>query len=205
MSREGPDQPQFLELPRPELRGSTSLEETLASRRSVRSFSNQNLSQAELSQLLWSAQGVTSPEGDRTAPSAGGLLPLETYVVSAEGVFRYDPPAHRLERISHVDLRPQLFRAALEQEPVLRAPVTVVLAAVYQRTASKYGARRSRRYVHMEVGHAAQNLLLQAVALGLGAVVIGAFEDDEVQAALELPADHRPVYLIPVGEPRDRL
>jgi SagB-type dehydrogenase family enzyme len=205
MLRKSPAKPETLVLPSPRLRGATSLEEALVARRSVRSFSGRDLSPEELSQLLWSAQGITNSEGDRTAPSAGGLLPLETYVVSAEGVFRYDPPAHRLERISHVDLRPQLFRAALEQEPVLRAPVTVVLAAVYQRTASKYGARRSRRYVHMEVGHAAQNLLLQAVALGLGAVVIGAFEDDRVQAALSLPADHQPLYLIPVGEARHRL
>ena len=175
----------------------------MAARRSVRSFAARGLSRAEVGQLLWAAQGITNREGDRTAPSAGGLLPLETYVVSSECVYHYEPRSHRLKPIAHGDRRLPLFRVALEQEPLRDAPVTFLLAAVYRRTARKYGDQRARRYVHLEAGHAAQNLLLQAVALGLGAVVIGAFEDDEVQAVLSLPAEHRPVYLIPVGEPVD--
>lgn len=202
MSRRRTRAPESVTLPTPARQGRATLEQVLASRRSVRSFAERPLAEGELGQLLWAAQGITDDEGDRTAPSAGALFPLETYVASAEGVFHYAPRRHRLRRIDGEDRRHQLFRAALEQDPVLKAPVTIVLAAVYRRTARKYGERRSPRYVHMEVGHAAQNLLLQAVALGLGAVVIGAFEDDEVSAALSLPADQRPLYLIPVGEPR---
>jgi SagB-type dehydrogenase family enzyme len=107
-----------------------------------------------------------------------------------------------LKRLSDRDLRPAVYRAGLEQEPLLEAPAVFVIAAVYERTAQKYGQARTPRYVHMEAGHAAQNLLLQAVALGLGGVPIGAFHDDEVRSALSLPIDHRPIYLIPVGHPR---
>ena len=77
-----------------------------------------------------------------------------------------------------------------------------VMAAVYERMAQKYGQARTPRYVHMEAGHAAQNLLLEAVALGLGGVPVGAFHDDEVRRVLSLPIDHRPIYLLPVGHPR---
>lgn len=203
MSPERPDRAESLVLPQPVLRGERSLEEAMAARRSVRSFAERSLSQAEVGQLLWAAQGITNRQGDRTSPSAGGLLPLETYVVSPDGVHHYEPRSHRLKRTAHGDRRLPLFQVALEQEPLRDAPVTFVLAAVYRRTARKYGDHRARRYVHLEAGHAAQNLLLQAVVLGLGAVVIGAFEDDEVQAVLSLPAEHQPVYLISVGEPVD--
>jgi len=190
-----------VKLPEPLLEGGISLEEVLARRRSVREFSDRPLTDHELSQLLWSAQGVTSGEGLRTAPSAGGLLPIELYVVSSEGLFHYEPVHHRLERSHGRDLRRELYQAALEQAAVIRAPVVIVIAAVIERIAAKYGRRRSLRYVHMEVGHAAQNLLLQATSLGLGAVVVGAFQDEDVQAVLSLPKHHRPLYLIPVGEP----
>lgn len=190
-----------IELPPPSTRGPLSLEETLARRRSVRELGPRRLTLGEISQLLWAAQGVTSPEGDRTAPSAGGLLPLELYLAVADGFFRYEPRHHRLRRHRAADLRQSIFRAALSQEPLREAPAVFVIAGVEERTAPRYGPRRSPRYVHMESGHAAQNLLLQAVALGLGAVVIGAFEDDELGAALALPRGHRPLYLIPVGEP----
>jgi SagB-type dehydrogenase family enzyme len=100
------------------------------------------------------------------------------------------------------DLRPALHATALQQDPVLKAPVVFVIAAVYERTQKKYGEERSPRYVHLEAGHAAQNLLLQAVALNLGSVPIGAFIDEQVKEALSLPDDHQPLYLIPVGHPR---
>jgi SagB-type dehydrogenase family enzyme len=178
-----------------------SLEEALASRRSVREYSDQTLTTAEIGQLLWAAQGITSEQGYRTAPSAGALYPLELYLLTREGVFHYEPARHSLSAISRSDARATVYRAALEQEPVRRAPAVFVVAAVYARTAQKYGEDRSPRYVHMEAGHAAQNLLLEAAALGLGAVPIGAFDDQEVKEALGLPADHQPLYLIPVGHP----
>jgi SagB-type dehydrogenase family enzyme len=189
-------------LPPPSLDGETSLEESLARRRSVRDFDDTPLTAAELGQLLWAAQGLTNERGLRTAPSAGALYPLELYLVTAEGVFHYEPHGHQLSAVRSDDRRAALYEAALSQEAVLRAPAVFVVTAVYARTEQKYGAERSPRYVHLEAGHAAQNLLLEAVALGLGAVPIGAFHDEQVQEALGLPPDHEPLYLIPAGHPR---
>lgn len=188
-------------LPQPRLESATSLEEALAGRRSIREFTDTPLTSEEISQLLWAAQGVTHPTGFRTAPSAGALYPLEVYVATADGVFGYEPAGHRLTALRRADAREALYRAALRQEAVRQAPAVFVVTAVYARTSAKYGAERSPRYVHLEAGHAAQNLLLQAMALDLGAVPIGAFYDEDVQAALGLPADHEPLYLIPVGHP----
>ena len=190
-------------LPQPTLSGETSLEEALARRRSVREFNTQPLTAEELGQLLWAAQGITHERGFRTAPSAGALYPLEMYLATTDGVFHYQPHDHQLLVTSPEDTREKLYQAALNQEPVRQAPAVFIVAAVYERTAAKYGAERSPRYVHLEAGHAAQNLLLEAAALGLGAVPIGAFHDEEIQKALGLPADHQPLYLIPVGHPRD--
>ena len=189
-----------IRLPPPLKRGQISLEESLTLRRSVRKFDRRPLTLSEVSQLLWSAQGVTSEDGDRTAPSAGGLLPLELYLAIAEGFYQYRPQRHLLQQQSDEDLRNLIFQAALSQRALREAPAVFVIAAIYERTMVEYGRERSPRYIHMEIGHAAQNLLLQAVSLRLGAVVIGAFEDDELHEALELPADQRPLYLIPVGQ-----
>jgi SagB-type dehydrogenase family enzyme len=192
-----PDGPVF-DLPAPVLKGKLSLEETLNGRESVRSFSTRPLTKKELSQLLWAMQGTTRSWGARTAPSAGALFPLEIYVAFKEGVFHYSPREHRLVRVSEKDLRDILARAALGQGCVREAPAVFVISGVYERTARKYG-NRAERYVKMEAGHAGQNLLLQAAALGLGAVPVGAFEDEQVKQALHLPPDHEPLYLIPVG------
>jgi SagB-type dehydrogenase family enzyme len=191
----------LVKLSEPMLKGSVSLEETLGKRRSVREFSDKRLSEEELSQLLWSAQGITRQWGGRTAPSAGALYPLEIYVVLPEGFFRYVPRGHQLVRISDKKLFSTLAHAALGQECVRSAPAVIVVTAVFERTELKYG-KRGERYVKMEVGHAAENMLLQAVALGLGAVPIGAFDDDRVSKALGLTLNHEPLYLIPVGHER---
>jgi SagB-type dehydrogenase family enzyme len=189
------------DLPTPSLSAELSLEEALASRRSVRDYDDEPLTTAEIGQLLWAAQGITSEQGYRTAPSAGALYPLEIYLLTADGVFHYDPYRHRLTRTSEIDARPELYQPALHQEPVRAAPAVFVVTALYARTAQRYGDQRGNRYVHLEAGHAAQNLLLQATAMGLGAVPIGAFNDQEVQQALGLLADRQPLYLIPVGHP----
>lgn len=194
-----PDPGAATPLPTPRLSGEMSLEGALAQRRSVRTFGEKALTDAEIGQLLWAAQGITRPQGYRTAPSAGALYPLELYVATASGVYHYTPDGHLLGAIQDGDAREAIFRAALNQEPVRDAPAVFAITAVYERTAAKYGAERGQRYVHLEAGHAAQNLLLQAVALGLGAVPIGAFDDEGVQDALGLPPDHMPLYLIPVG------
>ncbi|HOQ99842.1 MAG TPA: SagB/ThcOx family dehydrogenase [Anaerolineae bacterium] len=193
----GPREP----LPPPRTRGSLSLEEALERRRSIRTLGGEALSRQDIGQLLWATQGVTSPEGLRTAPSAGALYPLEVYVATAAGAYHYLPGGHALEQVVPGDLRPDLWRAALHQEPVRQAAAVFVVAGVYERTAAKYGVERAPRYVHLEAGHAAQNLLLEATTLGLGTVPIGAFDDLAVQLALGLPGEQRPLYLVPVGHP----
>ena len=189
-----------LDLPEPRTKSDVSLEETLACRRSVRQYTDELLTLKEISQLLWAAQGITRDWGGRTAPSAGALYPLEVYVATPDGLYNYLPDGHRAKVLSHQDLRQALARAGLDQSAIHDAPAVFVVTAVYARTAGKYGAR-AERYVKLEAGHAGQNILLQAVALGLGGVPIGAFHDDQVQRVLDLPADHEPLYLIPVGHP----
>ncbi len=191
---------QQLTLPAPDRKGHRSLEETLAARRSVRDFTDESLTVAELSQLLWAAQGVTDPEGLRTAPSAGALFPLELYVAMPVGVYNYDPSQHQLARKEGMDVRCALCEVALGQDAIAAAPAVFILTAVYARTRKKYGPH-TERYVYMEAGHAAQNLLLEAVALDLGGVVIAAFDDEDVSDVLRLPEAESPLYLIPVGHP----
>ena len=188
-------------LPAPSRVGSLSLEEALIQRRSIREFDSESLTLEELGQLLWAAQGITHERGFRTAPSAGALYPLEIYVATEEAVFQYDPQGHSVTVVGRDDARTALYKASGKQAAVRQAPAVFIVTAVYERTEQKYGPTRSPRYVHLEAGHAAQNLLLQAVALGLGAVPIGAFDDTEVQGVLGIPSDHEPLYLIPVGSP----
>jgi len=198
------EQAEVIKLPEPSYDSELSLEQSLLNRRSIRSYSGQPLTLQEISQLLWAAQGLTDPQGFRTAPSAGGLYPLELYIVAgdvadlAAGVYRYQPDGHQLVKTLDGDKRAELAEAALGQEWVKEGAVSIVFTAVYERTTGKYGDR-GIRYVHMEVGHAAQNLCLQATALGLGAVTVGAFHDGEVSKLLNLPAEEEPLYVIPVG------
>lgn len=195
-----PTQQRDIPLPAPRTQGTLSLEETLARRRSIRAYTNELLSLEEIAQLFWAAQGVTCSWGGRTAPSAGALYPLKVYAATAEGVYHYLPAGHRASLTGQEDIREALWAAGLHQGWIREAPATFVLTALYERTASRYGAR-AERYVQLEAGHAAENLLLQAVALNLGAVVVGAFNDEAVAAALNLPAQEAPLYLIPVGHP----
>ena len=209
----------LIPLPAPRHTSATSVEQALSERRSIREFMDEALSLEEVSQLLWAAQGVTEPGeapemwreewgkwmgGVRTAPSAGALYPLEVYLVAGEvdglqaGLYRYIALEHALEPSAEGDLREALAEAALRQAAITAAPAVVVITAVYQRTAGKYG-ERATRYVHIEVGAAGQNIYLQAETLGLGTVFIGAFRDEPVQLALGLPTDHGPLAIMPVG------
>jgi SagB-type dehydrogenase family enzyme len=194
-------------LPLPDLAGDVSVEEALQDRRSVREFAPESLSLADVAQLVWAAQGENHPDGYRTAPSAGALYPLELYVVVGDvdglppGTWRYRPATHDLVLVREGGARKPLAAAALRQDWVRKAPAVLVFAGVVQRTARKYG-RRARRYLHIEVGHAAQNVYLQCSARGLGTAMVGAFDDDAVREALGLPDDHEPFGLMPVGRPR---
>ncbi len=188
-------------LPEPRLKSDRSLEETIQQRRSVRSYGEEELAKAQIAQLCWAAQGVTEPRNQlRASPSAGATYPLELYVATAKGLFRYDVAKHELEIQQEEDIRPALRAAALHQMMVEDAPAVFIIAADIRRTERRYGAR-AKRYVLMEVGHAGQNILLQAVALDLGAVPIGAFDDEEVARIMRLPDTQHPYYIIPVGPP----
>lgn len=179
-----------------------SLEKVLLTRRSVRNFLPRELTLEQISQLLWAAQGFSDPSGLRTAPSAGALYPLEIYLVTLQALYHYHPRNHQLKLHKRGDVRNGLYEAAWRQEAIIQAPVTLAIAAVYQRTAKKYGKERGERYVHLDCGHAAQNILLQAVNMGLGSVPIGAFTDARVKEVLSLPEDQEPIYLLPVGYPK---
>jgi len=189
-----------IDLPEPQRRGDLSFEETLATRRSVRAFTPEPVSLEELSQLLWAAQGITADWGGRTAPSPGALFSPEVYAATPDGLYHYLPEGHRAEVRSNADLRAELAAAALGQDCVSGAPLVLAIAAVVSRTAAKYGDRAGR-YVTLEAGHIAQNVLLQAVALDLAAVPVGAFDDGQVARVLALPPGEDPLYLIPVGHP----
>lgn len=207
----------IIKLPSSQLKGKVSLEETIARRRSVRSYRREPLALSQLSQILWSAQGVTGSRGFRAAPSAGATYPLEIFVVVGErgviaseskqsaqelqaGVYHYEVDSHSLILHKATDLRPDLAGATLDQGFIIDAPVDIVICALYHRTSHRYG-RRGERYVHMEVGHAGENIHLQAVALGLATVEVGAFRDEEVSEVLGLEEQIKPLYVMPVGKP----
>ncbi len=193
--------PTAIELPAPRTSGAMPLEQVLRERRSVRDLDGQPLALEQIGQLAWAAQGITDPvQGLRAAPSAGALYPLEMLLVLPDGVFRYEPRGHRLTRVLDGDARPALARAAHDQESVREASVDLVLVGVEARTHAKYGDRAAR-YVAMEAGHAAQNVLLQAHALGLGAVPIGAFDDAALTAVLRLRPGEAPLYVLAIGHP----
>ncbi|TVR61669.1 MAG: SagB/ThcOx family dehydrogenase [Gemmatimonadales bacterium] len=199
---------QVIPLPPPELLGEVSVEEALARRRSRRDFSGEELGLRQISQLLWAAQGITD-EGLRlrSAPSAGATYPLEVLIVVGSGgaldpgIYRFLPSDHGLQPESPGDRRAEVAAAALDQGWIADAPVVMILAADISRTAARYGDR-ARRYVHMEVGHAAQNVYLQAEALNLATTVVGAFRDGELAELLGLPAEEEPLAILPVGHVR---
>jgi SagB-type dehydrogenase family enzyme len=189
----------IINLPKPNIIGKVSVEETIYRRRSERSYLPEEITLEQLSQILWSAQGITDTSyGFRAAPSAGALYPLTIYVVKKDGLFRYIPDGHKLVEVSSEDKRPSLGRASLGQSYIVDAPVNIVLAANFAITQAKYGPR-AFRYVCMEIGHVAENIHLQAVAMGLGSVPIGAFWDDVIRATLEMPETQDPLYIIPIG------
>lgn len=190
-----------IQLPETKTKSGVSLEEAILKRRSQRIFLQKDLSLEQISQLLWAAQGISGGRlgfSFRTAPSAGALYPMEIYVLTKDGLFHYLPQGHKLEIFSQKDLRKALSSAALGQSPIVKAPVDIVICAVYERVTQKYG-ERGIRYTHIEAGHVAQNIHLQAVTLGLGSVPIGAFSDEQVKEILSLPNDYEPLYIIPVG------
>lgn len=197
-----------IDLPEPQHNSRTAIEQALLERRSQRSYAEKHLTLEEISQLCWAAQGVTSPGGFRTAPSAGALYPLEIFVAAADveglepGIYRYQPENHRL--VPEIRGKPTeaLWQAGLHQSAIKQAPAVFVFTAVFERTIRKY-RERGKRYTLMEAGHAAQNLCLQGVSLDLATVPIGAFDDSRVARTLGLDENTRPLYLLPVGHAKE--
>jgi len=211
-------------LPPPQLKGGMSLEEAIRRRRSRRDFTDAPLTMEQLAQLLWACQGVTGERPtrrgpsrespplvsalERAAPSAGATFPMEIFVaVGARtagdldaGLYHYHSAEHALQKTFDGDVRPQIAAAALGQDFLESAPVVILMAAESARTSRRYG-ERADRYVAMEAGHIGQNVYLQAEALGLGTVAVGAFHDEQVAAAFRLPKELKPVYVMPVGSP----
>ena len=191
-------------LPAPAKQGAVSVETALATRRSVREFSKQALTLGEVGQLLWAAQGVTGPDGKRTAPSARHLYPLEIAVVAqnvdglARGAYRYVPARHALEPLAAAKDGEPTLAAATTQAQVHAAPAVFVIAGVYERMDA---GPRSRTWTDLEAGLASENLLLEAVALRLGAVVVGGMDAAAAKEAVHLAGREQVIVLIPVGHP----
>lgn len=206
---------QTVKLPNPEYKGDVSVEEAMLSRRSVREFESKALTLQQVSQILWAAYGVTkemsSPSflrgGFKTAPSAGALYPLEIYVVAgninglSKGIYKYLPEGHLLMKTYDEDVRNDLAEAAINQDFIAQAPMSLVYSAVYSRTTGKYGKRGKERYVCMDLGHSAQNVCLQVVAMNMGTCPVGAFDDMMVRNVVMLPNDEEPLYIMPIGYP----
>lgn len=200
-----------VKLPAPKIKGKVSVEEAIYARRSIRRFENVSLTLEEVSQILWSAggktvDGLTGPT--RSYPSAGGIYPLEIYLVAGSvnklkpGIYRYDWRNNSLTSVREGDLRKDLSGAALGQGMVAAAPITVAVTVVTGKAERRYGARATSRYVPMDAGHIGQNVHLQAHALGLGTVMVGAFRDDAVAKVLGITSDEEPLYMMPVGKPK---
>ncbi|ADV64870.1 SagB/ThcOx family dehydrogenase [Desulfurococcus mucosus] len=204
-------------LPPPRRLTGMSVEEALLSRRSIREFKGEAVRLVDLALILWATYGVNDPaEGLLTTPSAGATYPLRVYLVAGEkgvvdgeayleaGVYRYEPRRHVLVHVRSGDVRGELSRAALMQEYVAGAPVSIVLTAVYDETVKVYGRRGRERYVPMEAGHACENTYLMATALGYGAVAVGAFRDEDVLKAIGAGKGETPLYVVPIGVPVSR-
>jgi SagB-type dehydrogenase family enzyme len=193
-----------MKLPQPRLDSNFSLEKAISQRRSVRGFGDNPITLDELSQLLWAAQGVTHVAGLRAAPSAGTLFPMELYVVAGNvveleaGVYKYQSQGHELFKLKTGDVRKSLTQAAADQSTVAEAAASIVIMAAYEQMLARYG-ERGTEYTAIEAGHVSQNIYLQATALGLGTVALGAFIDNEVNEILEAPARLMPLYIMPVG------
>jgi len=182
-----------IDLPKPKLDSDFSVERALSGRRSIRSFKDEALSLEDLSQLLWAAQGIDAVTGaTRTAPSAGATQPLEVYFFAKnvngleKGIYHYNPEEQSIDTVSNEELKTYFYDA----------PLFIVLAADYQRTTERYGSNGAR-YVNIEAGHAAQNIHLQALGLGLGSFPIGAFDEGDME---QLVIKEEPLYVICVGK-----
>ncbi len=205
------ESPENINLPPPSFSGEMSVEESLKLRRSVRSYSDRSLSLEDVSQVLWSAYGVSDSESFRiklrTAPSAGATYPLELYLMVGNveglspGIYKYHPESHSLSLHIAGDLRKEVAEACLGQKMLHEAPATIIYKVVYSRITPRYGQRGSDRYVCMDIGHSAQNVYLQTTAMGMATCAIGAFDDDKLTRIIKPQGEEEVLYLMPFGYP----
>lgn len=194
----------IINLPNPAYSSNVSIEQALKTRRTIREYADKPITLHQLGQLLWAAQGITSPEGSRTAPSAGPTYPLELYVVAKNvtgltaGVYHYVPALHSLEQLSTANKMNDIYIASSKQAPLLECPAAIIITGEYDRTIKKYG-NRGVRYVQLEAGTAAENIELQAVSLHLGTVSMGGFSDAMIIKALDISPTLTPLFIMPVG------
>ncbi|MBN1684252.1 MAG: SagB/ThcOx family dehydrogenase [Gammaproteobacteria bacterium] len=186
-------------LPKITVKDSMPLNEIMQNRRSVRNLSTKELTLDQISQLLWAAQGITDHKrGFRTAPSAGALYPLEIYMATHLGLWHYDIEKHAIDLIYKKDLRSDLAKAAYHQNVIATAPINIIITGIFHREMIKY-KERGIQFTYMEAGHVAQNILLEAVNLDLGAVPIGGFDTISIDRTLNLSNKEKTLYIIPVG------
>ncbi len=200
-----------IKLDDPEVNGGMPLWEAIQARQSIRNYRNIPFEKGHLSQLLWATQGISREAMGfefRTAPSAGALYPVETYLVLNNieeiepGVYHYDVKSHQLDLLKRGDFRMNLAHAALDQDMAYSANVVFVWTALFERSKWKY-KQRAYRYVYLDAGHIAQNLALAAVALGLGTCQIGALYDDEVNELVDINGEEESIlYMSTVGHPQ---
>jgi SagB-type dehydrogenase family enzyme len=188
-----------IQLSEPNLTGALSLESAFAQRRSTRQFSSKKLTLSQIGQLAWAGQGITdSAAGLRTAPSAGALYPITLYIAIYDGLFVYRPQSHSLEQVLNVDIRGRLAAATSNQNAVAEAPCDIIVVGSVTKLMPRY-QNQSRKYMLLEAGHVAQNILLQAVGLDLAGVPIGGFNVSGVNNLCQMSRDMEPLYIICVG------
>lgn len=185
--------------------------EVLKKRKSTRSFLSKPLPLDILSFLLWASTGVQRKEQGydfRTAPSAGALYPIETYLIAnnvedlEKALYHYNIQAHTLEQLTVGDFAEEIAYSALGQKICIDAPVVFIWTAIFERSKWKY-AQRAYRYVYLDAGHIAQNLALSATSIGLGTCQVGAFFDDEINQILGVDGIEESVlYLSVAGYPQ---
>ncbi|HPQ19596.1 MAG TPA: SagB/ThcOx family dehydrogenase [bacterium] len=199
----------IIKLPKPENISKISIEEALLKRRSIREYKDEALTIKEVSQILWSAQGITEPKKKfRTAPSAGAIFPLNIYLVVnkveniEKGIYKYLPETHEIIQFLNEDKREDIYKACLQQSCIKNGAIIIVITGNFEKIKKRY-SERGVRYTYIEVGHCSQNIYLQCVSLNLGTVAVGAFYDEEVKKILKLPDEEEPLYLMPIGKIKD--